>query len=245
MDVKRQYAIDLEVRKLRSRRRDVVEKLYAKYKLTISPQQWNHLPSVYNICRLGPFVPLIEADANSSVVEADFHFCMAALPLLIAEAYQDTKSRLRQSVLEAKHPTHDGIEGTEFFQELELATMVFRCGTCREFVVGFHSGVNVHNCSPQIGLAWGNPEEALPLHDEFPHPFEFSTKGASVAAQVLEGIDLDPTSVPTSQLMQNHYAFRCLECLQDSEVESKDAYSWVAMVSSSLVIDLLSINVDI
>lgn len=71
MDATRKYLIDLEVRKLRAGRRDVVEKLYAKYKLTIPPHQWRYLPSVYNICRLGPFVSLVEADAGITVAKAE------------------------------------------------------------------------------------------------------------------------------------------------------------------------------
>ena len=231
MDARRQYLTALEVKKLRAGRRDIVEGLYAQYRLTIPPLQWKHLPSVFNICGLPPFVSLIEADAGVTVVEADFEACMSELPQLIAEAYERTKLRLRQSVLTAKHPIHEDVEFTEHFQELDLANIVFGCGSCDQYVLGFDSGVKAHNCYPGLGLSWDGFKRDLPSHDEFPHAFEFSPEGASVAVKVLEAVGLDPKTAVTSQLAEKDCAFRCLQCLHEGRYRGEYAFSGMGLAS--------------
>lgn len=167
---------------------------------------------------------------------------MPALPQLIVDAYEDTKSRLRQSVIAANHPIHEGAELTENFQELELASMVFRCGLCGKYVLGFQSGVKVHNCSPGMGLSWDDFDKDLLPHDDFPYPFEFSMEGASVAVQVLEATGLDPKSATASQLADKDCAFRCLECIRSPLKYAKYAFSWLGMVSALLAQSLVIID---
>jgi len=229
LDAARQRLVEIELEKLHAGRRDIVEKVYAQYKLTLSPLLWKNLPSVYNICKLGPFVPLIEADAGVTVAAADFEACMGLLPQLIAEAFGRTKSRLHQSVMEANHPIHAGVQSSVNFQELELATMVFRCGSCRSYVLGFESGVTDHDCSPGVGLS--SYLRDLPIHDDFPYRFDFSAEGASAVTFVLEAAGLNPKSATVSELAEQDCAFRCLECTYDHAHSVRSAFSWLGMVS--------------
>lgn len=231
MDANREYLVELEIKKLQASRRDTVERVYARWKLSLSPLQWQHLPSVFNVCRLAPFVPLINADASVTLSESDFQPAMENLSDLITAAFDTTKSQLLENVMVAQHPVHDAAKHTQQFKQLQLATMLFQCGSCRGYLAGFDS-VKIHNCDPSLGLSWGKIEADLPLHSEFPYPFTFSAQGASLTAQILHAIGLDPMTTTASQLAAKDCVFRCLQCLPHEMLRSTfSAFSWMALVS--------------
>lgn len=227
MDENRMYVAEIAVKKLRASRRDIVERLYAKWKLSRPPHLWKYLPSVFNICRLAPFVPLIEADASITLTETHFHPAMETLCDLIPAAFEVIRSQLLRDVLAAHHPAHDAARHTDEFQKLQLATMIFRCDSCFEYLSGFDS-VKAHNCAPDIGLSWSNVEAELPSYGNFPYPFSFLPQGASVTAQVLNVAGLDPLSTTTSQLSEQDCAYQCVQCGPMGKLHV--AQSWMSFV---------------
>lgn len=230
--------------KLKIRRRQMVDELYAQFKFHhIPPTEWRLMPQVHHICRKPELATLVGADSNRTVSLADFSACMEGLGETLASEFEQTRTRLRKRVLAAKDPffTSD-LTKTQTFKDLELAAIVFRCTACNRGVFGWED-VRSHCCDEsdeQLGLRVQRDDETGKLIDnmdtrnaEFPHTYKYWEHGSVAVRLVMESLGMYPKTTTTAELDANPDLR--LECWCSGQSRRRCAHKWRMLVCVSVL----------
>lgn len=188
----------------------------------------------------------MNAEPDREVTLADFSVLMEGLGQSLASAYEETRNRLRQRVLSANDPLVSELRHTQQFQNLELASFVLRCGTCRTASFGWDD-VWSHCCKDEheglclrVWRTWHVPynviDEMREYNVEFPYTFEYWECGSVAVREVIKSLGMDPRTTTTAQL--DAEPDLRLECLCSSWPWRRCAYKWRILVC--LLIPLLS-----
>lgn len=196
-------------------RRLTLDKAYASHKFgNVAHLLWKSLPHVHTLCMLQPFDELITCDKYRKLTTEDFAPPLAQLDALLASAYGETKTRLRQSVVAAKDPFLSELESAQEFQDLQLATIVFRCKHCQHFIFGFED-IGMHRCaSIKYSLTLDRDRDyhlidPKPFSKEFPLDCVFQEGAADVVRMTIEACGLDPKITTTAQMDRLDLRLRC------------------------------------
>lgn len=201
----------IEFLAIQARRRDIVEKLYAQYRITLFSSQWENLPVLFNICRLEPIRHLIDADRSVTVTEADLAPCMDNLPETLLKAIEGVKERLRNHVL--TRMAHGSVTQSEEFKELQLAMISFQCASCRHLVFSFNE-LKVHACTPPdqgVSRTIVACYRTAPIQPdtEFPYTFMFCADGVPILQKLIQAVGLDHQTATAMQMDERDFRFRC------------------------------------
>ncbi|KAF8872479.1 hypothetical protein CPB84DRAFT_1799498 [Gymnopilus junonius] len=205
-----------EYSKVQKDRRSIVNGLYQKYKASLHPSQWKYLPKVFDVCKFAPFVPFIDAPADSTITADDFSEAMQGLPELLSSASEERKVRARallssHTSLVEPEPGEVGEVGE--VDALDLAISVFQCPELQHhsqscLVVGLEDLLSHHCGSPQLGLP------SFYYYNETPSTADvvFSKEGSTIAATLVGLTGLDPKSALASDMDKKDLRFSCNGC---------------------------------
>lgn len=245
----RQRRRESEDRAIRQTRRQILDRLFKAYKMTLPPAQWKYLPTTAILSGLQPFRDVIEADASTVVAEADLRPCMENIADVLTAAKDALKTRLIERAVASHRPPEDS-DGTsaeggcqlEPLQIFELATTVFKCNSCQKAVYGWDEitshfcSVGDHGIHESASPFYGHPTTIYNL--EYPYEFRFSTETIHAVRNVIKAAGLDPASATVAEMDAKDLRFTCVQCndsLPYSYLTSRNhlAYSWRGLVHIS------------
>lgn len=169
------------------------------------------MPKVHNVCNLPEFSALVQAGRDHTITAENFALCLDGFQESLRSAYERTRARLRTRVSVAADPFFDPeLASTPQFDDLELATIVFRCDKCQFGVFGWDD-VRSHCCSDEheyLGLRLeyyffsmsSVRDDLAHWNAEFPYTFEYWEAGSVAVRRVISSLGMDPTTTTTAQL---------------------------------------------
>ncbi|KIM36512.1 hypothetical protein M413DRAFT_31565 [Hebeloma cylindrosporum] len=223
---KKRERLERDMPHIRAKRRAIVHSFYQEYQKTLSPSQWKCLPGTLEICAMGPFAEVLDANAKVPPTAASFEDAFRQLPELLA-AYSDAREQNARSLLKIRSQSAEGSTASASSSNsshpdmLDLATAVFICkearcvsyGSLDSYLFGWDD-IAQHHCKPDInsvsiGLSW------FPQRVEYvstPQQISFTPQGSTVAAAVVRAAGLDERVATASDMDERDLRFACSAC---------------------------------
>ena len=249
------------MREIRFARREIVQTSYQEYQKTLMPFQWKYLPRAVDICEMGPFSAVVNAETDVVFTAVDFEDAFRQLPELISADFDARKLHVRsllkiptsanQSTCSAPEPGEIVGEASSSSNSLpdplDLATTVFKCheGSCMKSLFGWDD-IAQHHCKLDINLQsnsrW-NLNHTLQLVEEYQPglpEMEFNALRSEVSAAVVRAAGLDDKVATVSDMdaKTKDIRFGCSICVpvKRNGIWKKRGYKWRELVRSCLCI---------
>ncbi|EPQ54810.1 hypothetical protein GLOTRDRAFT_139298 [Gloeophyllum trabeum ATCC 11539] len=199
--------------------------LYEEWLRTQSPVE--AYPSIADVLLMKEFNDIILQPADIDVTAADFAPAMGALPRLVEEWREKTGLKLCE--LMSREEGQDE-EALNVPRRLELATTIFRCTSCRDFI-NYPRALS-HKCltrpryaNPKRGycakeagekqsdlmLRWGTLEHEPWNYDG--NGLLFADKASDLVKQLVESCGLDPDTTTREEMNERNDRFACMTCV--------------------------------